>query len=228
MNEDILAQLGSQGDKPTDVPEEKKEDIKYEDKKKSEGKHINDEVLQSLINNGDNTKGMFTPKEKEDKDDKAHEEVDEEAKFKVKSDAKPSKKYEKVFQEDMQKNPEKYYVNTPRGKMTLKEAEAKGYDPLTHRFNRKEQKQKEIDQILSTVNDKDKAGIKALLDPAQAGLAQADAEKMGLESNSPLVKPAEGGNPQESLGAATPPAAQATPEGADQGNPLAALLGGGM
>ena len=90
MNEDILAQLGQGQPAPAEEP---KEEIKYKDKKKSSGKQIDDEVLTDLLMNGDNTKGMITPSEKDRKkandDEELHEEPDEDAKLKGKGNAKP-------------------------------------------------------------------------------------------------------------------------------------------
>lgn len=191
MNEDILNQLGT----PEEVPsEEPTEELKVEDKKKSSGKQIDEDILASLIANGDNTKGMFEPDESEvkEKDEKLHEEPDEEAKLKTKGDAKPSDKYATEFQKAMIKNPEDYMVNTPRGEMTIKEAMAKGYDPITKRFNNEVANKKE--NTLNKLNDKDRAAVEKLFDPSQLGLAPADAEAMGLKADSNMIRQ---GNPME-------------------------------
>lgn len=206
MNEDILAQLGA------GAPEnaESTDEVKVEEKKKTSKAPIDDEVIQSMIANGDNTGGMFTPDEKEiidkDKKEKLHEDIDDEAKLKTKGDAKPSDKYTKEFQKDMIKNPENYYINTPRGKMTIKEAKEKGYDPVTHRFKKKTIDSKKEEELLSQVNEKDRENIKRMLDPAQLQLAPADAQAMGLKSDSPMVRHGEEspqipqGNPEQQQG----------------------------
>lgn len=152
MEEDILQQLGA-------APEETGEDteeIKVEGKKKTSSKPIDDEVLQSMMANGDNTAGMFEPNESEvtDKDEKLHQDQDKKAKLKTKGDAKPSDKYVTEFQKDMQKNPENYYIDTPKGKMTIKEAKDQGYDPVTHRFRKKQGDPKKEEELLSQVNEK--------------------------------------------------------------------------
>lgn len=182
MAEDILNQLGG-------LPnEEPAEEVKVPDKKKSSGKPLDDEVIASMMANGDNTRGMFEPNESEikDKDEKIHEDPDEEVKLKTKGDAKPSKKYETEFQKDMIKNPENYYINTPKGKMTIKEAMQAGYNPITKMFNNSSKKKRE--DILNQLNDKDKAAIEKLMDPSQLGLAPADAESLGIKPNSPMIK----------------------------------------
>ena len=61
MEEDILNQLGTPSEEPT-------EEIKVEEKKKSSSKPLDDEVIASMMANGDNTKGMFEPDESEVKD----------------------------------------------------------------------------------------------------------------------------------------------------------------
>lgn len=189
MNEDILNQLGQPSEEPT-------EEVKVENKKKSSGKQLDDEVIASMMANGDNTKGMFEPDESEvvdkDKKEKLHEDPDEKVKLKTKGDAKPSEKYATEFQKDMIKNPENYYINTPKGEMTVKEAIQKGYDPLTKRFNKGDTNKK--DEILSQLNDKDRAAVEKLFDPSQVGLAPADATSMGLKPNSKMIRQ---GNPME-------------------------------
>lgn len=195
MNEDILAQLGAGA--PEDA--EPTDEVKVEDKKKTSKAPIDDEVIQAMMANGDNTGGMFTPDEKEvvdkNKKEKLHEDIDDEAKLKTKGDAKPSDKYITEFQKDMQKNPEDYFINTPKGKMSLKEAREKGYDPVTHRFRKKVADAKREEELLSQVNEKDREGIKRMLDPAQLELAPADAQAMGIKPDSPMVKQGGGASP---------------------------------
>lgn len=236
MNEDILGQLGQgQPDAPAEEPTE---EIKYEEKKKSSGKQLDEEVLKDLLMNGDNTKGMITPSEKDRKkandDEELHEEQDEKAKLKSKGDATPSDKYERHFQKDILKNPENYTINTPNGPMTVKEAMAQGYNPVTRRFRKSN---KEVDKTLSMLNDKDRAAAERLFDPKQLGLAPADADGLGVSPTSNMVK----GVGQEDPATAVPPADQQalTPQGAEMipptggtppagGNPLEAMLGGNV
>lgn len=232
MNEDILGQLG-QG-QPEAPAEEPKEEIKYEDKKKSSGKRIDDEVLRDLVANGDNSKGMFEVKDKKkENEEKAHQDVDEKAVIKGKGNAKPSDKYTDEFKRDMDLHPEKYYINTPRGKMSLKEAEEKGYDPITHRFNKHKKQKAKMDQLMKDVNDSDRAALQKLFDPKQVGLAPADAEQIGLNPTNPVIKK-EGAQITPETGEAAPrqamPTGEVSPTGGEQppqgGNPLEALLGG--
>jgi hypothetical protein len=226
MNEDILAQLGQGQPAPAEEP---KAEIKYADKKKSTGKQIDEDTLQELLMNGDNTKGMITPSEKERKksndDEELHEDPDEKAKLKNAGSARPSEKYSTEFQKDMMKNPDKYFINTPRGKMTIKEAMEQGYDPVTHRFNLKEKREKFLDNELKDLNDADKAAIKKLLDPKQVGLAPADAEQMGIDPTNPTIKREE---PVPAEPVAPVPQGQPMPAAPAQPADIASLLGGGQ
>lgn len=236
MNEEILNQLGL----PNEDEEEttSKSEDKDKEKKKPSKKTIEDDAILSMIANGDNTKGMFEPDEDEvvnkDKNEKLHQEVDEYAKIKIRGDAKPSDKYAEKFQEDMIKNPQDYMVNTPKGKMTLKEAREKGYDPITKRF-RKQTNSKREQELLAQLNEKDRAAIERMMDPSQVGLAPADAQALGLKPDSKMIRQSEGAQPATPIPAAptaqipqapaTQPSAQAAP--ANQTNAdILSLLGG--
>ena len=218
MEEDILQQLG-QGEPTEETPE-----VKPEEKKKSSGKSLDDEVLASMMANGDNTRGMFEPDESEvkDKDEKLHEDQDESAKLKTKGNAKPSEKYKTEFQKDMIKNPEDYMINTPRGEMTVKEAMQAGYDPITKRFDNSASKKKE--DTLNQLNDKDRAAVEKLFDPSQLGLAPADAEAMGVNANSPMVR--QSNSIEQPAQAPTQMSAPSQPAGQAQAQDINALLGG--
>ena len=226
MNEDILNQLGQ----PSETPEDgESTELKFDEKKKKSKTAIDDEVIASMMANGDNTKGMFEPDESEvtDKDEKLHEDPDKDVKLKTKGEAKPSDKYATQFQEDMVKNPDKYYINTPRGKMTIKEAQEKGYDPTTKRFTLKKNNKRE-EELLSQLNDKDRAAVEKMMDPSQVGLAPADAASMGLKPDSKMIRQ---GNPMEGTQMSSPsPDQVATPMSAPQqpaGQPdINSLLGG--
>ena len=226
MNEDILNQLGQ----PSETPEDgESTELKFDEKKKKSKTAIDDEVIASMMANGDNTKGMFEPDESEvtDKDEKLHEDPDKDVKLKTKGETKPSDKYATQFQEDMVKNPDKYYINTPRGKMTIKEAQEKGYDPTTKRFTLKKNNKRE-EELLSQLNDKDRAAVEKMMDPSQVGLAPADAASMGLKPDSKMIRQ---GNPIEETQISSPsPDQVATPMSAPQqpaGQPdINSLLGG--
>ena len=80
------------------------------------------------------------------------------------------------------------------------------------------------------LNDKDREAVGKLFDPAQVGLAPADAESMGLKANSAMIRQ---GNPMEGTQMSPPsPAQVATPMSAPQqpaGQPdINSLLGGNV
>lgn len=193
-------------------------------------------VIEQMLMTGENTEGMFepdTPKEK-DGEPKIHEEQDEKAKAKIPEEAKPSKKYEKDFKEDILKHPDDYKVMTPRGEMTIAEAIKKGYNPLTKEF----EKDRDFDAIrekhLNQLNEDDRASIDALTQPSAAQLAPADAEQYGLAPDSPFIKQPAGVEPNTQLpqgGVTMMPEQQAqvaAPQQAAAQPDIAAMLGGGM
>lgn len=238
MNEEILNQLGLPNEDEEETTSKSEDKDKDKEKKKPSKKTIEDDAILSMIANGDNTKGMFEPDEDEvvdkDKNEKLHQDVDKDAKIKIRGDAKPSDKYAEKFQEDMIKNPQDYMVNTPKGKMTLKEAREKGYDPITKRF-RKQTNSKKEQELLAQLNEKDRAAIERMMDPSQVGLAPADAQALGLKPDSKMIRQSEGAQPampipsaptaQIPQAPATQPSAQAAP--ANQTNAdILSLLGG--
>lgn len=198
MNEEILGQLGLPNEDEEETTSKSEDKDKEKEKKKPSKKTIEDDAILSMIANGDNTKGMFEPDEDEvvdkDKNEKLHQDVDEDAKIKIRGDAKPSDKYAEKFQEDMMKNPQDYMVNTPKGKMTLKEAREKGYDPITKRFRKKTNSKRE-QELLAQLNEKDRAAIERMMDPSQVGLAPADAQALGLKPDSKMIRQSEGAQP---------------------------------
>lgn len=213
MNEDILNQLGEPSEEPT-------EEVKVPNKTKSSGKPLDDEVIASMLANGDNTAGMFTPDESELLDetnkDKLHEEVDKDAKVKTKGDAKPSKKYETEFKKAVLDNPEEFFVDTPRGRMSIKEAQKAGYNPVTHRFEKGNTSRLKED-LEQELNEQDKQAIDRLTDPSQLGLAPADAEELGVAPDSKMVRQP---NPMQGAQMPSPsPAQVATPMSAPTAGP---------
>ena len=133
-------------------------------------------------------------------------------------------KYKDKFKEDMVKNPDKYFVDTPKGRMSIKEAKEQGFDPTTKRFKKKKDNSRE--EMLSQVNEKDQEAIRKLMDPSQLGLAPADAEGLGVKPDSPMVKQASPlGQPAQAPTPMSPP--NAGPVQA-QGTPDINTLLGGM
>ncbi len=205
-------------------------------KEKTKMEKFDEETIKKMIASGENTLGMFAPNEDEvvDEDEDLHEDVDEDAEVKTKGSPKPEGKYLEQLAEDLLKNPDDYMVETPKGRMTVKEAMLAGYNPETQEF------EESFDDIKSKhmagLNDGDVASLENMMDPANLQLASADAEAYGVPENSPMRKPmplpqgaqdpSQQAMPPEGMGGM--PQGQAPPPGAPQGAPpdIASLLGG--
>ena len=194
------------GETGDENPLEKMDQISKEKPQKNDkgSTALDDEVISDMLKTGENTDGMFTPKEEEE-----HEEEDDKAKVKVGKDVKPSEKYKKQFKDDMLKHPDEYKVMTPKGEMTVAEALRAGYNPITKRFEKGHGQEAIKKKHLDGLNDADKAALEQFTNPANAQVAPADAEMYGLPQGSPMIRGQEQANP--------------TP----QANPMAALMGGG-
>lgn len=179
--ENIQALMG-QKPKETQDPLQKLNELENKPNSNAPGKRDfdNDAVLEMLMT-GENTEGMFTPnKEETDKE----KEEDETLKADIGTTTNVSKKYQKALLEDMIKNPDKFKIDTPEGEMTVKEALEKGYNPVTKQFGENKFKKKK-DELLSQLNEDDKAKVERMTSPEAAGLAPADAEMMGLPGGMP-------------------------------------------
>ena len=216
--ENIQALMG-QKPKETQDPLQKLNELEDKPNSNAPGKKDfdNDAVLEMLMT-GENTEGMFTPnKEKTDEE----KEEDETLKADIGTTTKVSKKYQKALLEDMIKNPDKFKIDTPEGEMTVKEALEQGYNPVTKQFGENKFKKKK-DELLSQLNEDDKAKIEEMTSPEAAGLAPADAAMMGLPGGMP-AKPMPGAMP-----GGTPIEGQTEqPEETGGMNAIASLLGGG-
>lgn len=227
------------GTKEGENPLEKMDKISKEkpSKKDKGSRDLDKDVLAEMFKTGENTDGMFTPKEEKEIDGvKIHEDEDKDAKLKVGEDIKPSEKYEKQFKNDMLKHPDEYKVVTPRGEMTVAEAIKAGYNPITKEFDERHNQNAIKEKHLAGLNEADRAALEQFTSPSNAQVAPADAEKYGLKPGSPMIRPEEQPNP--TAGMMAPPSAGASPVGtampgaeestAPGGVDLGALLGGGQ
>lgn len=229
--EDILGeQEATVVNNPEENPLEKMDEISKAtpDKRNSGSKDLDEDVVKEMLKTGENTDGMFTPKEEEE-----HQEEDKEAKVKVGKDVKPSEKYEKQFKNDMLKHPNDYKVATPRGEMTIAEAIRAGYNPITKTFDENHGQDRIREKHLSQLNEADRAALENLTNPASAQVAPADAEMYGLQPGSPMIRPEEqamagGAMANPAMGAPAPAQAMPQPEAAPAQPDLSALLGGGQ
>lgn len=198
---------------------------KPQEKKDSVTDEMDEETIKQILMSGENSDGLFTPDKPTKDDENIHEEVDEEAKLKTGKVTGQSEKYSKKFREDISKNPDKYKVMTPKGEMTVKEAMAKGYNPLTKCFEKDKVAKNIVEKHKKNLNATDQQAIDTILDPKSANIAPADAGQMGLPANSPMVRqeqPQAGTLPPEAM----PGQAPAAPAGG--GADIAAMLGGAM
>lgn len=219
----------AEGEQASDNPLEKMSELTKEKPKKkgtSVTEEMDEETIKQILMSGENSEGLFTPDKKTEDDEELHEEVDEEAKLKTGEVKEQSQKYSKRFREDISKNPEKYKVMTPKGEMTVQEAMAKGYNPLTRRFEKDKTAKEIVEKHKKNLNEADQGVIDTILDPKSANIAPADAEQIGLPADSPMVRQEQ---PQALPGQAPVanevPQPSATPTAG--GTPdLTALLGG--
>jgi hypothetical protein len=189
--------------------------------------NIDPGLLNTLIKAGENKEGMISLDKKEvkkkkemKKEEPLFKEEDEDAKLKPGKVSKKLGKYTERFLFDMKKNPDKYMIDTPRGKMSVQDAIKQGYDPATKDFT-DETPDVMIDKKLSGLSKSGKEKIKSLLDPKRAQVPAEEAATMGVEEGSPLVA---GQEP-----APTGPQQGAPQEGEAPINPeMLAMLGGGQ
>ena len=198
--------------------------------------NLNEDILSQMLMTGDNQAGMFAPNEKQleeelEHGEKLHKEQDEDAKLgKIKS-VETKDEYKKAMAEDLKKHPNKYTIDTPRGRMTVAEAAKQGFNPDTMEFEKSLDEKNE--EALSRLNEQDRANVEEFMDPAQVQLAPADADAYGVSEASPMRRsmtppiqqPMGPGAPIPG-GLQTAPA-QASPQ-APQGADILSILGGGQ
>lgn len=231
MNPEINEMLGEQPEENKNPLEKIDEAAKAAGKKQPESKEkvssFDDETFKQILMSGDNSEGLFTPEEKEDKDNPKHEEVDEEATIKQGKVGKPKGKYATKFLKDITKNPQDYKVQTPKGEMTIAEAMRKGYNPITKRFEKDKSAEAIKEKHLSGLNDATKAKLEELTSPSAARMAPKDAEAMGLPADSPMIQ---GAVPSQPNGQppVNPTEVPAQPQGAapEAGLDINSMLGG--
>lgn len=172
---------------------ETSKEIKEKNTSKSEDiPGLNTDILSQMMMTGDNEYGMFAPDTKQleeelEPGEKLHEEQNEEAKLgKIKS-TETKDAYKKAMIKDMSKHPDKYSIETPRGRMSVAEAIKQGFNPETKQFEKSlDEKNKEA---LSRLSDEDRTRVEEFIDPAQVGLAPADADAFEVSETSPMRKP---------------------------------------
>lgn len=155
--------------------------------------NIDPGLLNTLIKAGENKEGMISlnkkevnKKKKEKNEEPLFMEENKDAKLKPGKVSKKLGKYTERFLFDMKKNPDKYMIDTPRGKMSVQEAIKQGYDPATKDFTDKTPDVM-IDEKLTGLSKSGREKIKSLMDPRRAQVPAEEAATMGIEEGSPLV-----------------------------------------
>lgn len=161
---------------------------------------LNSDLLNTLVKAGENKEGMvsFDKKEQEEKKKEKNEEplfkeVPNEAIIKTGKVKEKLGKYTERLLFDIKKNPQKYMLDTPKGKMSIEEALKQGYDPATKDFT-DETPDQMIDKRLTGISQSGKNKIKQLMNPQSARVPQGEAEIMGIPEGSPMI---EAEQPQE-------------------------------
>lgn len=205
MQPDINSMLGNANpseeatkENPLDKLNEASKDASKKPKDSTKSvESFDDETFKQILMAGDNSQGLFTPEEKEDKDNPKHSEVDKEVEIKQGKVGKPQGKYAAKFLKDISKNPQNYKVQTPKGEMTISEAMKKGYNPITKRFDKTKSSEEIKKKHMEGLNDADKAKLEELTSPSAAHIAPKDAQAMGLPGDSPMI---DGGTPSPQAG----------------------------
>lgn len=162
---------------------------------KEEG-DIDGELLNLLVKAGENKEGMISldkeeqeKKKEKENDEPLFKEVPEEAMLQTGKIKNKLGKYAERLLFDIKQNPEKFMLNTPRGRMSIEEAIKQGYDPATKDFTEQTPDQM-IDGKLSGLSDSGRGKIKQLMSPQAAQVPPDEAVAMGLEG-SPMMQGAE-------------------------------------
>jgi hypothetical protein len=214
-------------------------DPKSDAKNNKQGKDIpglTEDLLSQLIMTGDNESGIFSPEEKEIKEElepneELHEPQNKEAKIdKIKS-VETKDEYKKAMIKDLDKHPDKYSIETPRGRMSVAEAIKQGFNPETGEFEKSLEEKNE--EALSALNDNDRARVEEFIDPAQVGLSPADADAFGIPNASPMRKPSAphiqpSAQIQPAQGAVTGSPSPIPQAQTPQGTNILSMLGGNM
>lgn len=149
---------------------------------------VDDQVLRSMMRTGENTEGTFHPDEGEllEEDEEAHEKVDDDAELTIGEVREQLGKYSNELLFDMQKNPDKYMVQTSRGEMSLMDAIKEGWNPATKDFDEVKPRD-QFQESLAGLSPADQEALMNLTDPATAHVPPAEAEMYGIGPENPMV-----------------------------------------
>lgn len=163
------------------------------EEKEEEGT-LNSDLLNTLVKAGENKEGMVSfdkeeqeKKKKENNEEPLFKEVPNEALIKTGKVKEKLGRYTERLLFDIKKNPKKYMLDTPKGKMSIEEALKQGYDPATKDFT-DETPDQMIDKKLTGLSQSGKDKIKQLMNPQSARVPEREAESMGLPPESAMIE----------------------------------------
>lgn len=154
-------------------------------KEKEEVSNINDKNFLDSILTADGEDGNFRLKE-EPKPEELEDEDKIHMDFKT-SSQKRLGKYSKDFISNVMKHPTKFFVETERGTLSIKDAIEQGWDPKTGGF-KKDNLQSKIKEKMDKLSDSDREAVDSLTNPDNAGIADADADGLDIPPESRLRK----------------------------------------
>ncbi len=177
---------------------------------------IKEMMMGPSSNSTDNPTFILNEKDKKEE----HEDVDPIFDGKIKNE-KISEKYKVEILKEAEKNPNKVKIDTPDGRMSIKEAIEKGYDPKTGKFIRKQLERPSFDKKFQGkgLSPQQSSKMKQSLDPRSFNVNDKEGKRLGFSKG-----PQDGGGPRKNYGKydekTKAPYQQAQP------NKLEALLGG--
>jgi hypothetical protein len=177
------------------------EEEMIQEEEKPEGE-IDPKLLNLLVKAGENKEGMISldkeeqeKKKEEENDEPLFKEVPDEAMLQTGKIKNKLGKYAERLLFDIKQNPEKFMLNTPRGRMSIEDAIKQGYDPATKDFTEQTPEQM-IDGKLQGLSESGRSKIKELMSPQRAQVPPNEAMAMGLPEQSAMIQGQEGA-PQE-------------------------------
>lgn len=143
---------------------------------------LDQKELATLLAGGEFSEGKLVGKKEPEFTDTA-----DVIKINVGKVIEPKGKYKETLVDDVKKHPGEYTIMTPRGRMTIKSAMAKGFNQETGEFDRPNIEE-EKEKILQEQTPRNKKIIKRLTDPRNAKVLPDQAAEMGMEEGNPMVK----------------------------------------
>lgn len=146
------------------------------------GKEENKDLIKTMImsNGGEGSFVLDAPEKEETKED-----------FKI----SPGKikerlgKYSEEYIKQAMRDPEKFFIKTPKGKMSLKDAILLGWDPKKKEFNEDRALKKKLEKSEEKLSPKEKETLARLKEVNK--ISEADAEEMGVDPNKEMVQKGE-------------------------------------